>query len=445
MQIIKDFLTIRKEIYNYTLERNIQKVFRFYNRNFFPPTIWYTINPQNCNKLQPIEKTLNFELKEIWEELKNQFKENINIQEKVLQMIKKRNEEYNYRCWLIKLTTWKWKSHVIMDIINYYQTSTLILVHNIKTLWELQEKFKKFSNIIPKIYWWWKKEVWNITIITKKSFALDYKKIKEKFNLIICDEAPVWFTKQLWEAINTYCNNEKWIALYGLSGTPKKILLNQKDLEKYFWLTIEIKGQENNWYNYIPQITMFDYTYKWFYLYENPQEMRTAVSENIERLEKQIIEIKKMVEKTNCLLILTDRKNEVENFYNFEYISPFYANIKFIMTWDTKIEEDEKRIKEAEKIIKQWWKVIIIWTIQKVWIWVDIPFIDWIFLTSAIKFESTVIQAIGRWLRKYTNKEKVIVWVWNDIDVYSAQKTQKIKAIQEEYWIEKKDINFIKI
>jgi len=48
--------------------------------------------------LQPIEKTLNLQLKEIPENLKEQFKENIIIQEKVLEMVKKRNQEYNYRC-----------------------------------------------------------------------------------------------------------------------------------------------------------------------------------------------------------------------------------------------------------------------------------------------------------------------------------------------------------
>jgi hypothetical protein len=55
--------------------------------------------------LQPIEKTLNFELLEISEDVKEKFKENIIIQDQVLSMIKKRNEEFNYRCGLIKLTT----------------------------------------------------------------------------------------------------------------------------------------------------------------------------------------------------------------------------------------------------------------------------------------------------------------------------------------------------
>jgi superfamily II DNA or RNA helicase len=362
-------------------------------------------------------------------------------------MIKKRNEEFNYRCGLIKLTTWKWKSHVIMDIVNYYQTPTLVLVHNIKTLWEMRVKFKEFSNITPAVYGWWKYEIWNITIMTKKSFCLDYDKISQKFWLVLIDEAPVQFSKILWSAINIYFNNQKWIALYGLSGTPKKLLLDQEDLEKYFGRIIEVKWQENNWYNYIPKIIMYDYKYSWFYRYENPQEMRWAISENMERLEEQVSVCDELLCNSNCLLILTDRKIEVDNLINWfnETMLLNSIDFSFNMTWDTKEEDDNKNIKHAEKLIKSWWKVVIVGTIQKCWIWVDIPFIDSVFLASAIKFSSTVIQAIWRWLRIYEWKKEVVVAIWNDIPILQAQKLEKIKTLQTEYWIEKKDIEFITI
>jgi predicted helicase len=92
-----------------------------------------------------------------------------------------------------------------------------------------------------------------------------------------------------------------------------------------------------------------------------------------------------------------------------------------------------------------WKKVIIIWTIQKVWVWVDIPMIDSVFLASAIKFRSTVIQAIGRALRKFDWKEKVKVIIWNDVPIYKKQRSEKFKAIKQEYWIEEKEIVVHKI
>lgn len=438
---MKEFLTIRKKIYNFYLDKITDKVFRFYSWKFFPPTINYVMNSKNCEILQPMGKILWLELKEIPDKIKEKFKDNIMIQEKVLTMVKNRNEKYNYRCGLIKLTTGKWKSHIIMDITNYYQTNTLILVHNIKTLWEMKSKFKEFTNIIPAVYWWWKKEIWNITIMTKKSFSLDYKNIQKDFNLVLIDERPVWFSKKFWDTLNIFFANKKWIALYWLSWTPEKLLLDVDDLQKYFGKIIEVKWQENNWYNIIPKFTMYDYSYSGRYLYENPAEMRTAIAENIDRLDLQLKEIDEIFEARNCLLILTDRKQEVENY--FEKLS-LRDEFVFCMTWDTKEKDDNENI-DLAKIFLKWWKVIIIWTIQKCWVWVDIPFIDTIFLASAIKFKSTVIQAIWRALRVYEGKTDVIVWIWNDIPLLKNQRTEKIKAIESEYWVFKKNIEFITI
>lgn len=435
----REFLTIRKRIYNHFLDRMTDKVFRFYNWKFVPPTIWYTIDPKNCVQLDPVEQVLNLKLNEIPEEVKERFKDNMEIQEKILSMIKKRNEQYNYRCWLIRLTTWKWKSHVIMDIAHYYNTTTLVLVHNVKTLWEMVTKFSEFTNIKPAQYWGWKKQVGPITIMTKKSFSMDYDVIKEKFWLVLIDEAPIWFSKAFWNALNIFFDWKKWIALYWLSGTPEKNELETADLERYFWRLLQIKNQANNWYNIIPDFKFFDYHYSGRYEYENPAEMRTAISENMDRLDAQISEAQQLFKWRKCLLILTDRKLEVENFYDKRFWWTF------VMTWDTKQDEDNQNLRSAEKLVKAWKKVVIIWTIQKVWVWVDIPFIDTIFLASAIKFRATVIQAIWRWLRKHKWKNDVLVWVWNDLPTLQWQRTEKIKTIEKEYLVNRKDIETVKI
>ena len=174
----KDFLTISKTDYNFTLGRNIEKTYRLFDKktNILPPTIGYTFWKPKI--LQPEEKILWLQVKEssIWD--KEKFKDVIELQEEVMRIVKKRNEQFHYRCWLINLTTWSWKWHLIIDITNYYQVNTLILVHNTKTLHELIKKFKDFTNIKPSQYGDGKKEVWAITIMTKRSFVLDNKKIK---------------------------------------------------------------------------------------------------------------------------------------------------------------------------------------------------------------------------------------------------------------------------
>ena len=44
-----------------------------------------------------------------------------------------------------------------------------------------------------------------------------------------------------------------------------------------------------------------------------------------------------------------------------------------------------------------------------------------------------MIQSIGRALRKYQDKDKVEVYIWNDLPILRGQRTQKLKSIKEEY------------
>lgn len=434
------FLTIEKQVYSFAIWGMTKKVFRFYKNFLLPPTIDYTIDPRNCEPLEMPEKTLWMVKKEIPEEMKILFSENIKIQEKILEMVRKRNEEFHYRCWLIRLTTGKGKSHVVIDITNYYQVNTIILVHNVKTLWEMCKKIEEFTNIKPSVYWWWKKELWKITIMTKKSFVLDHRKIEQDFWLVLIDEAPIQFSKKFWEALNFFFHWKKWIALYWLSGTPYKNELDQEEIEKYFWLTIEVKWQKNNWYNIVPHFKMLDYYHEWPRLeYESPAEMRTALAEDWVRLSRQVQEIENFMDKRNCLLVLTDRVSETENFEEGIIEKWLPCDFLFCMTWKTKEKDDDANIKKAEEIIERWGQVIIIGTIQKVWVWVDIPFIDTILLASAIKFKATVVQAIGRWLRKHKTKQDVIVWVWNDLPILRGQRNEKTRAIETEYQIKVTD------
>jgi len=439
----QSFLTKRKEEYNLHLKRYIERVFRFFDlkTDILPPTIDYIFEKPWSVQLDTIEPILNLKLNEISPEDKIKFSEDLIIQEEILRIVKKRNEKFNYRCWLIKTNTWGGKSHVIMDIANYYQTNTLILVHNLKTMWEMFQKFVKFSNITPAQYWWWKAELWNITIMTKERFSKCQSKIDFNFKLVLIDEAPIYFSKDFWNWLNAFFDWKKWIALYWLSATPFTLDLDESDLERYFWKLIMVKKKDKNWYNFIPDFTFYDYIVdKWIYEYENPAEMRTAVSENEDRYNEQEEKIIKLFDKRKCLLILTDRKSEAERFAKskkFWWI--------FQITWDTQIEDDDKNIKSAEKLVKAWKRVCIIWTIQKVKAWVDIPFIDTIFLWSAIKFWANVIQAVWRWLRLYEYKNDVKVWIWNDLPHYKQQKAEKFKVVENEYLLKRDDIEIVKI
>lgn len=430
-----DFLTLRKEFYNFYLNKLSTKVFRFYQKSYYPPTIDYVMNPQDSNRiLEKLPKVLNLEIKEQSEEIKTRFAENIKIQESIMNIIKKRNEQFNYRAWLVKLKTWMWKSKVIIDITNYYQTNTLILVSNLKLMQEIKNKFIEFTNYTPKIYWWWKKEIWEITIMTKKSFTLDFESIKQEFNLIILDECHQQFTKNTYISINKFFHWKKWIALYWLSATPSTDFLEEKDLEKYFWKIITIQKE----YDFIPEFIFYNYRpkNKFLYEYETYPELRQCLIDDIDRQELQFNIIKNNL--SICSLILCDRLEEIENYYNnFKDEDIFLIKI----TGQTSILEDERLLNEA---LQQKKKILIIGSISKVSTGFDYPIIDTIFLFSSIKFENSVIQAVWRCLRKSQNKIWAKVIIWND-KALDKQRLQKTKTIYQEYWVLEKNIIINKI
>jgi len=437
----RDFFTINKKEFSFASQKMVNRTYRLYAGACFPPTSDYIYPKGNKNTLPP-RKTLNLEQKELPEEVKVRFAENIIIQDEVMRIVKKRAEQFNYRCWLIRLTTWKGKSHIILNIAEYYQTNTLVLVHNVKTLQEMHQKFKEYTNIEPWIYWGWKKEIKNITIMTKRSFVMDYEKIDNFFWLVLIDEAPIGFSKKFWSALDVYFHWKESIGLYGLSWTPQKNDLDTEDLEKYFGKILEVKGQKNNGYNIIPKFTMLDYYTDEHYEFEGPAELRTAISENEERLSLQMTTIYEYLEGRKCLLVLSDRKYEIENYYNELEQDPNRDFNLIVMTGDTKVKDDDENLEKAKS---NWKQTIILGTIQKIGVGVDIPIIDTVLLLSAIKFRSTVIQAIWRGLRKCEGKTDVIVWIWNDLPILKKQRAEKIKTICKEYWLEKNNINSVNL
>lgn len=446
----KEFLTTQRTEYSFFAKKNVIRKTKLYKWDILSPTIFYTIDPRNCEKLPEIEKSFNISKKQLSDEIIEKYKDNIEVQKAVLEMIRKRNEQFHYRCGLIKLTTGKGKSMVVIDIVNYYKADTLVLVHNIATLNEMVEKFEKFTSgdFTIWVYGDWSKSLWNITICTKNSFVKKFDSIKKEsnFDVIICDEAEQGFSKDFWEAMNSFCHPRKWIAFYWLTGTPKRDNLSTQDLEKYFGKIIEVQGQENNWYNIVPNFTFYDYYTDKIYEYEAPHEMRECLEQDEDRIATLSKTAYFFSLAKKCTLIMTDRKTEISSIYNYlqEKILSSGGFI-FQMTGDTKTQDDEQNKILAEKFVQEGKKVVIIATIQKAWRWVDIPFIDGIFLAAAIKFEGTVIQAVGRALRKYPWKSTAEVSVWNDMNMYPAQRRERKSAILQEYPIKHADIKEIKI
>ena len=427
---IKKFYTIQKKFFDYYNQKLKDITIRLYSYWYMPPTMWSVIW---TDRISIIPWKMWLELKEQSEETKKMFAENIKAQSEIMRIIQKRNEDFWYTCWLIKLETGVWKTNLAIQITHYYNTNTLILVSNKKLLRETIDKFKEFTNFIPYQYGWWKKEIWQLTVCTKKSFILDQTKLKD-FWLIIIDELHEQFTENFRFALNRNFD-WKWVALYGMSWTPYTQDLEIKELEKYFWKLIDLQIG----YSVIPEFTFLNYHNSIDYNFETYHKLKEQLFEDKIRFEKQIEYLEKMKQEHNYILILSDRISEITRLYEkYEQDKDFYT---VLITGKTKIEDDTEKINKA---LKSWKKILIIGSITKIWTWFNMPILDTLFLISSINFSAKVIQAVGRILRKHSNKTDINAYIWND-EILKKQKNEKLKVVIEEYWVKKEDIKQIEI
>ncbi|MHA1379627.1 MAG: hypothetical protein ACTSRG_14735 [Candidatus Helarchaeota archaeon] len=93
---------------------------------------------------------------------------------------------------------------------------------------------------------------------------------------------------------------------------------------------------------------MLDYYTDEHYEFEGPAELRTAISENEERLSLQMTTIYEYLEGRKCLLVLSDRKYEIENYYNELEQDPNRDFNLIVMTGDTKVKDDDENLEKAK-------------------------------------------------------------------------------------------------
>jgi len=406
---IKDFYTLKKSEYNFFLGRNSDKKHKLFDK-------WdkfLLTSPYICSWIKNTTPKFNSDtalnLKLIWEYRDKQVQ--------ILDVIKNRYEEYNYKCWLIHLWTGWGKSLIMIWLYEMFKTDTLILVHNVKMIQEITDKFKDFLWVDIAPYYSKKKSSWHIMITTHTSFVkMNWDIPWCNAEVILYDECHLTLSDKM---IKSLCNT-KAQALYWFTWTPYTDKFNTEDLQVIYWKIIK---PENDDYYYQPKFLFLNYDYLGRYDFDcTYADLRTQIFENKERQEKQIEELNKICNERWTVLILTDRVEEA-HFYEEEL--KHLNTVKII--WETK--DPDRLIKEAEKK----GKVIIIWTYHKLWTWFDYPPIDTVCLFQPVKIKQSVVQCIWRGLRKYEWKEDCKVFVWNDM-ILKSQRNEKIKAIYQEYW-----------
>lgn len=325
-------------------------------------------------------------------------------------------------CGLISLKTWWGKTHIIMACTAALSTKTLIVVHNVKTLKEMEEKFSEFTSAEVWLYYGAKKEIKDITITTKTSF-IKANWFPWEFDFIIFDECDTGVTDKLITAIVM----SDCISFMGLTGTPDRSDLSVNQLTLLYWPLCEI-----GWYQLLPS-KVFNLNYNWSEeeklnvdYTRNRHGIKDSIVANETRREVVTEALIKIAERRYLPLVLVDRIEDINLLY--KDLKWKIKNI-FIIHWNTKIVDDEKAI---ETCVKEWW--VILWSIDKMYRGIDIPRIDTVIIASSVKFKSKVIQATGRMLRSHPNKKDAQLYIIND-SILNSQRYEQNQAIYKEYKI----------
>lgn len=330
----------------------------------------------------------------------------------------------DFRTWLIEMKTWRGKWHIILQLANLFQEKVLIACHSRSNMQDTINKFKEFSNYIPWQYHSTKKEIKEITITTHKSLVQKTKEFAGKFGILIVDECDYNLTEDMLKALATIDVN--WC--FGMSWTPTTKELDIESMELIRWPHIKVEGQEDNWYNLIPDILRLDYRSNSIYsFWTSFSELKEALLEDNVRTATQIFRIKKiMSENWKFGLLLLERKSqECTKYYNLLH----YEIPCIIINGDTKIDDDEAGIQR----LKEQGHGLIIWTIWKVWRWKDIPMIDVVFLFFPNRYQNSTVQAVWRGLRNAPWKTRCLLVDWIDNPILKRQSYDRLKTYCKEY------------
>lgn len=336
--------------------------------------------------------------------------------------------------------TWRGKSRVIYSLIAEKGCNTLVLCHNIQTADDMYNGIITHTNIPEKnvglVHSKSKHPRTGIVdVMTHASFVKKYKELTKQYEMICYDECdynlsfPEYndYDCMIWALITL---SPKY--LYGFTWTPYRADWGPEVLNRVFW-DIWTYSKE---YNFTPTITQVWYHYNGLYDFETFGELMQNLVELPDRKQKQITIYELHKRKWNLILTKSVKESEV--------ISTLIQG-SILLNWALDNKKLEENMNLIEKAIKNDKWFTIVWTIDKIGRGVDIPPIDTLFLFSPVRFRWTVVQAVGRALRKFPGKSDVNIYDWCDMPILKKQQRERLKDYWTEYWIDKSSFKFLQI
>ncbi|MDD4070058.1 MAG: DEAD/DEAH box helicase family protein, partial [Candidatus Izemoplasmatales bacterium] len=221
---IKKYLTLENPVYNVMLRNKkiralyaVPKYFKYYKEDDFGLCCGRGVLhkilesfsiPMGCIKYDLCNSKLN-----------NKYEAQPNLQLRDYQVGVAEKIISTGSCGIIKLSTGYGKTIIALRLIELLQKKTLIIVHRDSILKQFVNDAKEFYNynlgIIQGNNW----DIRDITIASIDTLnRRELRDIKEKFGMIIIDEAHTFISKKRLETIQSF--NPQY--LYGMSGTPDR-------------------------------------------------------------------------------------------------------------------------------------------------------------------------------------------------------------------------------
>lgn len=339
---------------------------------------------------------------------------------------------------VIHMGTGRGKSRVIYATLVDKGCNALVLCHNIQTADDMYKGIIEHTTIpaddVGLVHSKSKHPRTGVVdVITHASFVKNYKEYLNNYEMILYDECDYNLS---FPSYNDY-NCMVWALiemspkyLYWFTWTPYRADGGAEVLNRIFW---EIWTYSNE-YNFTPTITQVWYHYNGLYDFETFGELMQNLAELSERKQKQIGVYNTYKRKWN--LILTKSVKESET------ISELIPG-SILLNWALENKKLEVNMNLIDNAIKDDVWFTIVWTIDKIGRGVDIPPIDTLFLFSPVRFRWTVVQAVGRALRKYPGKSDVMIYDWCDMPILKKQQRERLKEYTAEYGIDKKSFKFL--
>lgn len=296
--------------------------------------------------------------------------------------------------WLLHASTGSGKTQMICDITHRLKRNTLIVVQNLTQMAQMVDDIYKILWVIPtqisgkkvgaKVQTTW------YEYITVCSIDSRDKVNPSDYWLILLDEADCY----LWSD-----DRREWVGslspeyLYALTWTIKINHVDDKVFKLYYWPTTTLKLHHLT-PDYVQVPTQFEYILDDM---KDFHELKEALYSSEER-------------NSIVLDLVTNRCKGRKWIVFCEYIEHaryIHDNLQrrgiksFLLIWEVAKEDREKIRKEAAEYK---WDVCLVGSVKILWRWFDLPELSYGILTTCEKFQSNILQYVGRIIRSHNEK-----------------------------------------